>query len=146
MSLIIRSSFFLQLKPEQVQAVKEAEEVMSNGTPTKRDRLQYGVGDIITVLDRRPIPDNPVSWKGILNNGKIGFFNPANTVAYLGTSVPSIKSTFQRGGWPILIFFFQFLISFSWQMGKMPTRHVGDYDQTWFPAHKETWNTRATWV
>ncbi|KAB7506159.1 Tyrosine-protein kinase PR2 [Armadillidium nasatum] len=44
-----------------------------------------------------PLSDNPSVWKGVLKNGKTGLFNPANTVAYLGTSVPSNKSTFQRG-------------------------------------------------
>lgn len=42
--------------------------------------------------------DNPAVWKGVLNTGKTGLFNPANTVTYLGTNIPSNKSSFQRGG------------------------------------------------
>ncbi|MCL4124562.1 UNVERIFIED_CONTAM: hypothetical protein GTU68_009222, partial [Idotea baltica] len=84
------------LKPEQVQAVKEIEESITT-SPSKREKLNYSVGDIITVLDKRPLGDNPSVWKGVLKNGKTGVFNPANTVAYLGTSVPSNKSVFQRG-------------------------------------------------
>jgi len=37
-------------------------------------------------------------WKGVLNNGKSGFFNPAYTVAYLGSNLPSNKTEFIRGG------------------------------------------------
>ncbi|XP_045605746.1 activated Cdc42 kinase-like isoform X1 [Procambarus clarkii] len=83
-------------KPEQVQVVRECEDPPA--TPGgKRDRLQYSVGDVITVLDKRPMPDNPSVWKGVLNTGKTGHFNPANTVTYLGTNIPSNKSSFQRG-------------------------------------------------
>lgn len=83
-------------KPEQVQIVQDCDDPPP--TPGgKRDKLQYSVGDVITVLDKRPITDNPTVWKGVLNNGKTGLFNPANTVTYLGTNIPSNKSTFQRG-------------------------------------------------
>jgi activated CDC42 kinase 1 len=34
----------------------------------------------------------------VLNNGKAGTFNPAFTVAYLGSNLPSTKSEFTRGG------------------------------------------------
>jgi activated CDC42 kinase 1 len=34
----------------------------------------------------------------VLNNGKAGSFNPAFTVAYLGSNLPSNKSEFTRGG------------------------------------------------
>ncbi|XP_050716113.1 activated Cdc42 kinase-like isoform X2 [Eriocheir sinensis] len=85
-----------ECKPEQVQVVRENEDPPS--TPGgKRDRLQYKVGDVITVLDKRPVPDNPAVWKGVLNSGKTGHFSPANTVTYLGTNIPSNKSNFQRG-------------------------------------------------
>ena len=44
--------FPLQCKPEQVQVVRENDDPPS--TPGgKRDRLQYRVGDVITVLDKR---------------------------------------------------------------------------------------------
>ncbi|XP_064083592.1 activated Cdc42 kinase-like isoform X2 [Macrobrachium nipponense] len=85
-----------ECKPEQVQIVRDSDDPPA--TPGgKRDKLQYCVGDVITVLDKRPVPDNPALWKGVLNNGKTGLFNPANTVTYLGTNIPSNKSTFQRG-------------------------------------------------
>uniref|UniRef100_A0A182NHB5 non-specific protein-tyrosine kinase n=1 Tax=Anopheles dirus TaxID=7168 RepID=A0A182NHB5_9DIPT len=42
-------------------------------------------GEIITVLDKSA---NTPYWKGVLNSGKTGLFNPANTVAYLD-SLPS---------------------------------------------------------
>lgn len=83
-------------KPEQVQVVRDCEDPPT--TPGgKRERLQYSVGDVITVLDKRPVTDNPGVWKGVLNTGKTGHFNPANTVTYLGTNIPSNKSSFQRG-------------------------------------------------
>ncbi|KAK3875474.1 hypothetical protein Pcinc_019659 [Petrolisthes cinctipes] len=83
-------------KPEQVQVVRDNEDPPA--TPGgKRDRLQYSLGDVITVLDKRPILDNLAVWKGVLNSGKTGHFNPANTVTYLGTNIPSNKSSFQRG-------------------------------------------------
>uniref|UniRef100_A0A182JST2 non-specific protein-tyrosine kinase n=1 Tax=Anopheles christyi TaxID=43041 RepID=A0A182JST2_9DIPT len=41
--------------------------------------------EIITVLDKN---NNAPYWKGVLNSGKTGLFNPANTVAYLD-SLPS---------------------------------------------------------
>ena len=41
----------LQCKPEQVQAVQSASSEPTS--PTKRDRLQYEVGDVVTVLDKR---------------------------------------------------------------------------------------------
>lgn len=46
------ASHLPQCKPEQVQVVRENEDPPS--TPGgKRDRLQYKVGDVITVLDKR---------------------------------------------------------------------------------------------
>jgi hypothetical protein len=46
----------------------------------------------------RPFPNVGNIWKGVLNNGKSGFFNPAYTVAYLGSNLPSNKTEFIRGG------------------------------------------------
>ena len=40
-----------QCKPEQVQAVQGA--ASEPTSPTKRDRLQYELGDVVTVLDKR---------------------------------------------------------------------------------------------
>lgn len=45
-----------------------------------------------------PSPNVNCFWKGVLNNGKAGLFNPAFTVAYLGANLPSNKSEFTRGG------------------------------------------------
>ncbi|XP_033223846.1 activated Cdc42 kinase-like isoform X2 [Belonocnema kinseyi] len=74
------------LKPEQVQAVQDNSE---NG------QLTYRQGDVITVLDKG---SSNTLWKGALNNGKTGFFNPAHTIAYLGSNLPSNKpAEFTRG-------------------------------------------------
>jgi len=44
-------------------------------------------------------PGVPTLWKGVLCNGKTGFFNPSNTVAYLGLNLPSNRnSEFTRNG------------------------------------------------
>lgn len=67
------------IKPEQLKTV-------TNFSEAKKDYLLYRQNDIITVLDK---PTNLNYWKGILNTGKTGLFNPANTVAYLGNSLPS---------------------------------------------------------
>ncbi|XP_073974673.1 activated Cdc42 kinase-like isoform X2 [Rhodnius prolixus] len=79
-------------KPEQVQAIQD-----SGDERMKRDQLIFRVGDIITVLDKSPVQGTNL-WKGVLNNGKTGVFNPALTVAYLGSNLPSNKPTeFIRG-------------------------------------------------
>ncbi|XP_051171966.1 activated Cdc42 kinase-like isoform X3 [Leptopilina boulardi] len=74
------------LKPEQVQAVQDSSEI---------GQLSYRQGDIISVLDKG---SSNTLWKGVLNNGKTGFFNPAHTIAYLGSNLPSNKpGEFTRG-------------------------------------------------
>lgn len=74
------------LKPEQVQAVQDNAEI---------GQLAYRQGDVITVLDKGT---SNTLWKGVLNNGKTGFFNPAHTIAYLGNNLPSNKpGEFTRG-------------------------------------------------
>ncbi|XP_061934023.1 uncharacterized protein LOC108003442 isoform X4 [Apis cerana] len=74
------------LKPEQVQAVQDSMET---------NQLIYRQGDVITVLDKG---SSNTLWKGVLNNGKTGFFNPAHTIAYLGSNLPSNKpGEFTRG-------------------------------------------------
>lgn len=67
-----------EMKPEQVKTICAYGE-------NKKDHLMYRQNDIITVLDK---PANSVYWKGVLNSGKTGLFNPSNTVTYLG-SLPS---------------------------------------------------------
>ncbi|XP_023224493.1 tyrosine-protein kinase PR2-like [Centruroides sculpturatus] len=91
-----------ECKPEQVQAVKDY-----IGFPTSlklKDWLSYKVGDVITVLDKKPNAENPQLWKGILNNGKTGLFNPANTVAYLGQNLPTNRPSFTRADGKISIY------------------------------------------
>ncbi|XP_014281274.1 activated Cdc42 kinase-like isoform X2 [Halyomorpha halys] len=79
-------------KPEQVQSIQD-----SGDDRLKRDHLVFRVGDIITVLDKSPLQGSAL-WKGVLNSGKTGLFNPALTVAYLGSNLPSNKpSEFVRG-------------------------------------------------
>lgn len=53
-------------------------------------------GDIITVLDKG---SGNSLWKGALNNGKSGLFNPAHTIAYLGSNLPTSNKPgeFMRG-------------------------------------------------
>ncbi|XP_069700490.1 activated Cdc42 kinase-like isoform X2 [Periplaneta americana] len=83
-----------ECKPEQVQAVQEYGD---DPKVKQREQLMYRVGDVITVLDKGPFPNVSNFWKGILNNGKTGLFNPAYTVAYLGSNLPSNKTEFIRG-------------------------------------------------
>ena len=66
------------IKPEQLKTIVAYSE-------HKKDYLMYRQGEIITVLDKN---NNAPYWKGVLNSGKTGLFNPANTVAYLD-SLPS---------------------------------------------------------
>ncbi|XP_059614762.1 activated Cdc42 kinase-like isoform X2 [Phlebotomus argentipes] len=66
------------MKPEQLKTV-------TNCGEAKKDHLMYRQGEIVTVLDKGA---NSPYWKGVLNSGKTGLFNPANTVTYLG-SLPS---------------------------------------------------------
>lgn len=67
------------MKPEQLKTVVGSTE------PAKKEFLFYRQNEIITVLDKCT---NSPYWKGVLNSGKTGLFNPANTVTYLG-SLPS---------------------------------------------------------
>jgi activated CDC42 kinase 1 len=66
------------MKPEQLKTVTQFAEA-------KKDHLAYRQGEIITVLDKSV---NSPYWLGVLNSGKTGHFNPANTVAHL-ESLPS---------------------------------------------------------
>ncbi|XP_055685695.1 activated Cdc42 kinase-like isoform X2 [Lutzomyia longipalpis] len=76
------------MKPEQLKTV-------TNCAEAKKDHLMYRQGEIVTVLERTA---NSPYWKGVLNSGKTGLFNPANTVTYLG-SLPSStnRDAFVRG-------------------------------------------------
>lgn len=103
-------------KPELVQCVKESdwsEQSTGRGvspSKAKKDLLCYKIGDIVTVLDKRnsgresTVNSNcsdlsslegsyPHLWKGALNNGRVGYFNPSHVVAYLGQNLPTSSST-----------------------------------------------------
>ncbi|XP_050076106.1 activated Cdc42 kinase-like [Anopheles maculipalpis] len=71
-------SLLPDIKPEQLKTIVAYSE-------QKKDYLMYRQGEIITVLDKN---NSAPYWKGVLNSGKTGLFNPANTVAYLD-SLPS---------------------------------------------------------
>lgn len=78
------------MKPEQLKTVTQLADA-------KKDHLVYRQGEIVTVLDKS---SNSPYWLGVLNSGKTGHFNPANTVAHL-ESLPSSSSnhqTQQSGG------------------------------------------------
>lgn len=91
-------------KPELVQAVKDSG--MSNGLNNgpaanhqhrPNNLLQFRVGDIITVLDKNPLrpgdqQSNQTLWKGCLNSGEVGLFNPNATVSYLGQNLPNCNN------------------------------------------------------
>lgn len=53
--------------------------------------------------------NNGVLWKGVTKDGKSGFFNPGNSITYLGSSLPSVKqktpSPFQRNGTKTLLYY-----------------------------------------
>ncbi|GAB6019108.1 hypothetical protein CHUAL_000729 [Chamberlinius hualienensis] len=83
-----------EYKPEQYLAIKNVEETAA--TKGRREFLVYKINDVITVLDKKPSLEGVTYWKGVLANGKCGLFNPANTVAYLGTEIPSMGSSFVR--------------------------------------------------
>lgn len=75
------------MKPEQLKTIVSFSE-------PKKDHLLYRQGEIITVLDKN---SNSPYWKGVLNSGKTGLFNPANTVAYLEGLPSSInRDSFSR--------------------------------------------------
>ncbi|XP_055531298.1 activated Cdc42 kinase-like isoform X4 [Wyeomyia smithii] len=75
------------MKPEQLKTIVSFSE-------PKKDYLLYRQGEIITVLDKST---NSPYWKGVLNSGKTGLFNPANTVAYLDSLPSSInRDSFSR--------------------------------------------------
>lgn len=61
------------MAPIQVRALSSCE-------TRETDMLKYDANDVITVLDSTKTP----FWKGALNNGKIGFFDPKNTDFTLG--------------------------------------------------------------
>ncbi|CAG2167826.1 unnamed protein product, partial [Oppiella nova] len=104
-------------RPELVQAVKTS---IESPIPTAgaKEVLPYKSGDIITVLDKSgsnlvvnnsslSLGSNATSlssaagghdssagtlWKGALNSGKTGYFNPSDCVSYLGQNLPTSSS------------------------------------------------------
>lgn len=75
------------MKPEQLKTITQFAEI-------KKDYLAYRQGEIITVLDKTI---NSPYWLGVLNSGKTGLFNPANTVAHL-ESLPSSSNNHNPNG------------------------------------------------
>ena len=81
-----------EAKPEQVQAVASSSSPMIT-LLSAYNPLDLIVGDVITVLDKQ----SDELWYGVHNiNGKVGYFSPANTVAYLGTLPSSHHSKWQN--------------------------------------------------
>ncbi|XP_058066295.1 activated Cdc42 kinase-like [Anopheles bellator] len=75
------------MKPEQLKTI------VAHGE-SKKDYLMYRQGEIITVLEKG---SHSPYWKGVLNSGKTGLFNPAFTVAYLDSLPSSVnRDTFGR--------------------------------------------------
>lgn len=75
------------LRPEQVKTIA-AQDL------AKKDHLLYRQNEIITVLDKE---GSSAVWRGVLNTGKTGLFNPANTVTYLSNvMLPSMNNPFTR--------------------------------------------------
>ena len=99
-------------RPELVQAVKDSPDSSNSPGRSRKDMMQYKIGDVITVLEKRSkstklsstgisspsnsfqstVIDETLSfWKGTIN-GKTGFFNPSNTVTYLGQNLPAMSN------------------------------------------------------
>lgn len=76
------------MKPEQLKTVTQC-------IDPKKDHLVYRQNEIVTVLDKST---NSPYWLGVLNCGKTGYFNPANTVAYIESLPSSISSNNPQGG------------------------------------------------
>lgn len=87
------------MRPEQVKTVTGYAGSTCAGSGAvgdKNNHLVYRQNEIISVLDKTA---SPPYWKGVLNSGKTGLFNPANTVTHLATSLPSSSaSTALSGG------------------------------------------------
>lgn len=74
------------MKPEQLKTVSICNDL-------KKDHLAYRQGEIITVLERS---SNSPYWRGVLNSGKTGLFNPTNTVAHIDSLPSSNRDSFVR--------------------------------------------------
>jgi len=96
-----------EARPEQVQAVVSNRgqllQLQQQLRGQHRQLLEFDVGDVITVLDKGD--DEECLWSGCLANGRLGFFSPSHTVAYVAT-MPSQghhsrwqnEETFSQGG------------------------------------------------
>ncbi|XP_071110149.1 activated Cdc42 kinase-like isoform X4 [Haliotis cracherodii] len=68
-----------QIRPVQVKAVKDYPQVT-----LEKDHLYYKSFDVIITIDKKPSNAPSIGlWKGALNNGKSGFFDPTNTVPFI---------------------------------------------------------------
>ncbi|XP_063410583.1 activated Cdc42 kinase-like isoform X18 [Mytilus trossulus] len=82
-----------QMRPTQVKAMKDFPEVV-----VPKDFLYYKSYDVIYVLDKNP-EDCPKSgfWKGVLGNGKCGYFDPANVMPIIEhKNSPSVSKSISR--------------------------------------------------
>ncbi|XP_063700983.1 activated Cdc42 kinase-like [Culicoides brevitarsis] len=70
------------MMPIQVRA-------LSSCDTREPDMLRYDTNDIITVLDATKTP----FWKGTLNNGRVGFFDPKNSDFSLGAHAMTTTTT-----------------------------------------------------
>lgn len=70
----------LKSKTEQVRVVRGPTEPESG--KTSKAWLKYKLEDVITILDRRPLPNCYNVCKGVLSNGEVGLFHPDDTVPF----------------------------------------------------------------
>ncbi|XP_064610478.1 ack-related non-receptor tyrosine kinase-like isoform X1 [Liolophura sinensis] len=76
-----------QIRPMLVKAVKDYPSPV-----VQKDYLFYKAYDVVIVLDKNPEnPPEPGLWKGVLNTGKSGFFDPTNTVPFVEPKTSPIE-------------------------------------------------------
>ncbi|XP_052072145.1 activated Cdc42 kinase-like isoform X19 [Mytilus californianus] len=82
-----------QMRPVQVKAMKDFPEVV-----VPKDFLYYKSYDVIYVLDKNPEDcPKPGFWKGVLGNGKCGYFDPANAMPIIEhKNSPSVSKSINR--------------------------------------------------
>ncbi|XP_013787108.2 tyrosine-protein kinase PR2-like isoform X1 [Limulus polyphemus] len=85
----------LKSKTEQVRVVKGPTEPESG--KTSKVWLKYKLEDVITILDRRPLPNCYNVCKGVLSNGEVGLFHPDDTVPFDGQNTSSSPRSFSIG-------------------------------------------------
>ncbi|KAL5015114.1 hypothetical protein ScPMuIL_009384 [Solemya velum] len=77
-----------QIRPLQVKAVKDFPEIT-----VPKDYLYYKAYDVIIVIDKNPENTQGLgNWKGVLNNGRSGLFDPTNAVPFIEPKTSPITS------------------------------------------------------